>query len=102
MLKIDRISSRYAQVQVLNDVSLEVKDGEVLGLLGRNGAGKSTLLKSIMGLVEVNSGSISLDGTILSEQQAHQIPKYGIGYVPQGRRLFSELTVEENLKMGLQ
>ena len=101
MLKIDRISSRYAQVQVLNDVSLEVKDGEVLGLLGRNGAGKSTLLKSIMGLVEVNSGSISLDGTILSEQQAHQIPKYGIGYVPQGRRLFSELTVEENLKMGL-
>ena len=101
MLKIDRISSRYAQVQVLNDVSLEVKDGEVLGLLGRNGAGKSTLLKSIMGLVEVNSGSISLDGTILSEQQAHQIPKNGIGYVPQGRRLFSELTVEENLKMGL-
>ena len=101
MLKIDRISSRYAQAQVLNDVSLEVKDGEVLGLLGRNGAGKSTLLKSIMGLVEVNSGSISLDGTILSEQQAHQIPKNGIGYVPQGRRLFSELTVEENLKMGL-
>jgi len=101
MLKIDRISSRYAQVQVLNDVSLEVKDGEVLGLLGRNGAGKSTLLKSIMGLVEVNSGSISLDGTILSEQQAHQIPKNGIGYVPQGRRLFPELTVEENLKMGL-
>ena len=101
MLKIDRISSRYAQVQVLNDVSLEVKDGEVLGLLGRNGAGKSTLLKSIMGLVEVNSGSISLDGSILSEQQAHQIPKNGIGYVPQGRRLFSELTVEENLKMGL-
>ena len=75
MLKIDRISSRYSQVQVLNDVSLEVKDGEVLGLLGRNGAGKSTLLKSIMGLVEVNSGSISLDGTILNEQQAHQIPK---------------------------
>ena len=101
MLKIDRISSSYAQVKVLNDVSLQVKDGEVLGLLGRNGAGKSTLLKSIMGLVEVNSGSISLDGTILSEQQAHQIPKNGIGYVPQGRRLFSELTVEENLKMGL-
>ena len=101
MLKIDRISSRYAQVQVLNDVSLEVKDGEVLGLLGRNGAGKSTLLKSIMGLVEVNSDSTSLDGTNLSELQAHQIPKNGIGYVPQGRRLFSELTVEENLKMGL-
>ncbi len=101
MLKIDRISSRYAQVQVLNDVSLEVREGEVLGLLGRNGAGKSTLLKSIMGLVDVNSGSFSMDDVILSELQAHQIPKNGIGYVPQGRRLFSELTVEENLKMGL-
>jgi len=101
MLKIDRISSRYAQVQVLNDVSLEVREGEVLGLLGRNGAGKSTLLKSIMGLVDVNSGSISMDDVILSELHAHQIPKNGIGYVPQGRRLFSELTVEENLKMGL-
>mgnify|MGYP006083584263 FL=1 len=101
MLKIDKISSRYAQVQVLNNVSLEVRDGEVLGLLGRNGAGKSTLLKSIMGLVEVSSGSISMDDVILSELQAHQIPKNGIGYVPQGRRLFSELTVEENLKMGL-
>ena len=101
MLRIDKISSRYEQVQVLNDVSLEVRDGEVLGLLGRNGAGKSTLLKSIMGLVEVSSGSISMDDVILSELQAHQIPKNGIGYVPQGRRLFSELTVEENLKMGL-
>tara|TARA_B100001250_G_C19813348_1_gene796911 strand:- start:943 stop:1653 length:711 start_codon:yes stop_codon:yes gene_type:complete len=101
MLKIDRISSRYAQVQVLNDVSLEVSDGEVLGILGRNGAGKSTLLKSIMGLVEVNSGSISMDSAILSKQHAYQIPKNGIGYVPQGRRLFSALTVEENLKMGL-
>ena len=94
MLKIDRISSRSAQVQVLNDVSLEVREGEVLGLLGRNGAGKSTLLKSIMGLVDVNSGSISMDEVILSELQAHKIPKNGIGYVPQGRRLFSELTVE--------
>ena len=101
MLKIDRISSRYAQVQVLNDVSLEVREGEVLGLLGRNGVGKSTLLKSIMGLVDVNTGIISMDDVILSELQAHQIPKNGIGYVPQGRRLFSELTVEENLKMGL-
>ena len=101
MLKIDRISSRYDQVQVLKDVSLEVRDGEVLGLLGRNGAGKSTLLKSIMGLVEVSSGSISMDDVILNELPAHQIPKNGIGYVPQGRRLFSELTVEENLKMGL-
>ena len=101
MLKINNLSSRYAQVKVLNKVTLKVKEGEILGLLGRNGAGKSTLLKSIMGLVEVVSGSISLDENILSEQQAHNIPKYGIGYVPQGRRLFPELMVEENLKMGL-
>ena len=101
MLKISNLSSRYAQVKVLNKVTLKVKEGEILGLLGRNGAGKSTLLKSIMGLVEVVSGSISLDENILSEQQAHNIPKYGIGYVPQGRRLFPELMVEENLKMGL-
>ena len=101
MLKINNLSSRYAQVKVLNKVTLKVKEGEILGLLGRNGAGKSTLLKSIMGLVEVVSGSISLDENILSERQAHNIPKYGIGYVPQGRRLFPELMVEENLKMGL-
>ena len=101
MLKINNLSSRYAQVKVLNKVTLKVKEGEILGLLGRNGAGKSTLLKSIMGLVEVVSGSISLDENILSEQQSHNIPKYGIGYVPQGRRLFPELMVEENLKMGL-
>ena len=101
MLKINNLSSRYAQVKVLNKVTLKVKEGEILGLLGRNGAGKSTLLKSIMGLVEVVSGSISLDENILSEQQAHNIPKCGIGYVPQGRRLFPELMVEENLKMGL-
>ena len=101
MLKINNLSSCYAQVQVLNKVTLKVKEGEILGLLGRNGAGKSTLLKSIMGLVEVVSGSISLDDNILSEQQSHNIPKYGIGYVPQGRRLFPELMVEENLKMGL-
>ena len=101
MLKINNLSSRYAQVKVLNKVTLKVKEGEILGLLGRNGAGKSTLLKSIMGLVEVVSGSISLDDNILSEQQSHNIPKYGIGYVPQGRRLFPELMVEENLKMGL-
>ena len=101
MLKINNLSSRYAQVKVLNKVTLKVKEGEILGLLGRNGAGKSTLLKSIMGLVEVVSGSISMDDNILSEQQSHNIPKYGIGYVPQGRRLFPELMVEENLKMGL-
>ena len=101
MLKIKNLSSCYAKVKVLNDVSLEVKGGQILGLLGRNGAGKSTLLKSIMGLVKVVSGKISIDDEILSGRKAEEIPYYGIGFVPQGRRLFPELTVEENLKMGL-
>ena len=101
MLKIKNISSCYAKVKVLNDVSLEVKKGQILGLLGRNGAGKSTLLKSIMGLVEVVSGNVSLDDEIISCKKAEEIPYFGIGYVPQGRRLFPELMVEENLKMGL-
>ena len=101
MLKIEEISSSYAQVRVLSSVSLNVKEGEVLGLLGRNGAGKSTLLKSIMGLVQIDSGTIKLDDVVLSNKLAHEIPKCGIGYIPQGRRLFPELTVEENLKMGL-
>ena len=81
VLKINNLSSRYAQVKVLNKVTLKVKEGEILGVLGRNGAGKSTLLKSIMGLVEVVSGSISLDENILREQQAHNIPKYGNTYI---------------------
>ena len=101
MLNINNLSSCYSKVKVLNDVSLEVKEGQILGLLGRNGAGKSTLLKSIMGLVEVVSGNISIDDEILSGKKAEEIPYFGIGLVPQGRRLFPELTVEENLKMGL-
>ena len=101
MLIIKNLSSRYEKVKVLNDISLEVKEGDILGLLGRNGAGKSTLLKSIMGLVEIVSGKISLDEEVLSGKKAEEIPYFGIGYVPQGRRLFPELMVEENLKMGL-
>lgn len=101
MLIVKNLSSRYEKVKVLNDISLEVKEGDILGLLGRNGAGKSTLLKSIMGLVEIVSGKISLDEEVLSGKKAEEIPYFGIGYVPQGRRLFPELMVEENLKMGL-
>ena len=101
MLIVKNLSTCYAKVKVLNDISLEVKEGHILGLLGRNGAGKSTLLKSILGLVEIVSGKISLDEEVLSAKKAEEIPYFGIGYVPQGRRLFPELMVEENLKMGL-
>ena len=101
MLKIDRINCFYGHVQVLRDFSLDLAPGEVLCLLGRNGAGKTTALKAIMGLVKARSGSIVLDGTDLTQLPAHEVPKQGIGYTPQGRRLFSELTVEENLQIGL-
>lgn len=100
-LRVDAINCFYGNVQVLRDASLDLAQGEVLCLLGRNGAGKTTMLKAIMGLVRPRSGRILLDGADLAALPAHEIPKRGVAYVPQGRRLFSELTVEENLIIGL-
>lgn len=99
-LKIERLNAYYGAVQVLRDFSLSLNAGEVLCLFGRNGAGKTTALKSIMGLVQ-RSGSITLAGEQLINLPAHLIPRNGIGYVPQGRRLFAELTVAENMTIGL-
>jgi len=101
MLTIKSIDVAYDKVQVLFDLSLEAHRGEILCLLGRNGAGKTTTLKSIMGLVPVKSGSITLDGTSLNTLAPHKIPSTGIAYVPQGRRLFSELSVKQNMDIGL-
>jgi branched-chain amino acid transport system ATP-binding protein len=101
MLQVESISAFYGNVQVLRDFSLELKAGEVLCLMGRNGAGKSTALKAIMGLVRARSGRIALDDVDLTALPAHEIPRHGIGYTPQGRRLFAELTVMENLRIGL-
>ncbi len=101
MLQLERIDCYYGGVHVLKEVSLSVADGEILGLLGRNGAGKTTTLKAIMGLVRPRSGSISFDGHELTSLDPHDIPRLGIAYVPQGRRLFAGLSVEENLRMGL-
>jgi len=101
MLEVSAINAWYGDVQVLRDLSLSVEAGEVLCMLGRNGAGKTTTLKAIMGLVRPRSGSIRLDGVELTRLPAHEVPKAGIAYVPQGRRLFAELTVAENLEIGL-
>lgn len=101
MLRLDAVTTAYGGARVLDGVSLELKPGEVLCLLGRNGAGKTTLLKAVMGLVPVKGGSITFDGEAISTLPAHEVPKRGIAYVPQGRRLFSELTVRENLEIGL-
>lgn len=101
MLKLDSIDCFYGTVQVLRGLSLELNSGEVLCLLGRNGAGKTTALKAIMGLVRLSGGNISFENKDISKLPAHEVPRLGIGYVPQGRRLFSELTVGENLLIGL-
>jgi branched-chain amino acid transport system ATP-binding protein len=101
MLQVSGIDAWYGDVQVLRDLSLSVESGEVLCMLGRNGAGKTTTLKAIMGLVRPRSGSIRLDGVELTRLPAHEVPKRAIAYAPQGRRLFAELTVAENLEIGL-
>ena len=101
MLTLQDIDCHYGAIQVLKGVSFEVGGGEIVGLLGRNGAGKTTTLKAIMGLVRARAGTISLDGTELTSLKAHQVPPLGVAYVPQGRGLFSGLSVEENLRMGL-
>ena len=101
MLVLEQLNCYYDKVHVLKDVSLRLAPGEILGLLGRNGAGKTTTLKAIMGLVKSRSGSIQLEGNELTRLSPHEIPQLGIAYVPQGRRLFPLLTVEENLQMGL-
>ena len=101
MLSLEGVSAGYGPVQVLHEVGFDARPGEVLCLLGRNGAGKTTTLKAIMGLLPLNSGRVLLDGEDISALPAEQAPKRGIGYIPQGRRLFSELTVAENIEIGL-
>ncbi len=101
MLAVTDIDAGYGKVQVLRNLSLVVNAGEILCLLGRNGAGKTTLLKTIMGLIPASAGVITLDGQQISGLPAFQVPRRGVGYIPQGRRLFSEMTVAENLEIGL-
>ncbi len=102
MFSASHVSAGYTSgSNVIRGVSLELERGKVLCLLGRNGAGKTSLLKTIMGLIPFSSGEILLNGLELTAMKAHQIPANGVGYVPQGRRLFAELTVAENLEIGL-
>jgi branched-chain amino acid transport system ATP-binding protein len=100
-LKVHGLDCFYGEVQVLRGIDLELRNGEVLCLLGRNGAGKTTLLKAIMGLVPARAGSVMLGGRDLTKLPPHKVPKAGVAYVPQGRRLFAELTVAENIEIGL-
>lgn len=102
MLELREISAGYGPVQVLRDLSLTVAPGEILCLLGRNGAGKTTTMKAAMGLLPLISGSVWLDGQQISTLPPHRVPQAGLGYVPQGRRLFTGLSVAQNLEIGLR
>ena len=101
MLEVRSLDVAYGESQVLWDVSLDVPAGTVVCLMGRNGVGKTTLLKSIMGLLPVRAGRVSFDGTDLGGRRPEERAACGIGYVPQGREIFPNLTVQENLRMGL-
>ncbi|MEO1137952.1 MAG: ABC transporter ATP-binding protein [Pseudomonadota bacterium] len=102
MLELRGVNSGYGEAQVLRDLSLSVAPGEILCLMGRNGAGKTTTMKTIMGLLPLMSGQIQLDGQEISVLPAHEVPRAGVGYIPQGRRLFAGLSVAQNLEIGLQ
>ncbi len=101
MLRVEGVDVAYGPAPVLRGVSLAVGTGEIVCLMGRNGAGKTTTLRAIMGLAPVTAGRIRMGGTTLTDLAPHRIARTGIGYVPQGRRLFSDLTVAENLQIGM-
>ena len=100
MLELNRINTFYGKIQALRDVSLKVKDGEIVTLIGANGAGKSTTLMSICGVIHPRSGEILFDGKPIQQLPAPEIVKRGISQVPEGRLIFPELTVRENLDLG--
>ena len=100
MLKLDGASASYGTVPAIANVSIEIGEGEAVGLLGANGAGKSTTLRVISGLVKLTSGAINFAGTDLASLPPHRIPELGIAHVPEGRQVFPEMTVQENLEVG--
>jgi branched-chain amino acid transport system ATP-binding protein len=100
LLRFERVNTFYGKSHILNDAALDIREGEIVALLGRNGAGKSTLLKTLAGLVPPASGSIEFEGRGIAGLPAHEIARLGIGYVPQGRGLFAGMTVADNLALG--
>ena len=100
MLKVDDIHVYYGAIHAVKGVSLEVNDGEIVALIGANGAGKSTVLKTISGLMHPRGGSIHFDGHDITHTEAFQLVRHGLAHVPEGRRIFPLMTVQENLEMG--
>jgi branched-chain amino acid transport system ATP-binding protein len=102
MLEVKALSAGYGRARVLHEMSFEARAGEVVALVGRNGAGKSTTLKAMMGLLPISSGEIRFDERRVDGLESHEIARLGLGYVPEERRIFTDLTVEENLEVGRQ
>jgi branched-chain amino acid transport system ATP-binding protein len=102
MLEVRALAAGYGRARVLHEVSFEARAGEVVALLGRNGAGKSTTLKAMMGLVPPWSGEVRFDGSRVDGRDPHEIARQGLGYVPEDRRIFTDLTVAENIMVGRQ
>ena len=100
MLKVTDLKVYYGVIQAIKGISFEVNEGEVIALIGANGAGKTTILHTITGLVEAKSGTVEFEGTNITKMPGHKIVTLGMAHVPEGRRVFSELTVLENLRMG--
>lgn len=100
MLKVEGINVYYGNIHALKDVSLEVNSDEIVALIGANGAGKSTTLKTVSGLMRSKTGSITLMGEDISRTEAHKLVSKGLAHVPEGRRIFLQMTVQENLEMG--
>lgn len=100
MLSVNNVRVHYGMAEALRGVNLQVAKGEVVALIGRNGAGKTTLLKAITGLVKLREGEIHFQGKRISGMPAHEIMRLGIGHVPQGRQVFGDQTVEDNLILG--
>lgn len=100
MLKLANVSAAYGSVPAISNIAIEIGAGEAVGLLGANGAGKSTTLRAISGLVKVSSGKITFDGVDVASMPPHRIPELGIAHVPEGRQVFPEMTVQENLEIG--
>lgn len=102
MLEVSGLNAHYGRAHILFDVELRAERGEVVALMGRNGAGKSTTFKSIIGLVQKRAGKIVFDGIDIARMRPHEVARRGLGYVPEDRRIFTDLTVEENLDVGRQ
>ena len=100
MLKVNGIDVYYGKVQALFDVSIEVGDNEIVSIIGANGAGKTTLMKSIMGINKPKKGTIEYNGQVISGLPSHKVVGHKIVYVPEGREIFPNMTVQENLEMG--